>query len=77
MIRIHLSRLLGERKWTQKYLADITGIRPNTINQMYHEFIDRINVEHIDKICEAFDCQVSDLIEYVPNDKKAKSKKNW
>lgn len=69
MIRIHLSKLLGERKWTQKQLADITGIRPNTINQMYHEFIDRINVEHIDKICEAFECEVGDLIEYVPNKK--------
>lgn len=61
--------MLGERKWTQRYLADITGIRPNTINQMYHEFIDRINIEHIDKICEAFDCKVEDLIEYIPNKK--------
>ena len=69
MIKIHLAKLLGERKWTQKQLADITGIRPNTINQMYHEFIDRINVEHIDKICEAFACEVGDLIEYVPTKK--------
>ena len=36
---------------------------------------DSAKVEHIDKICEAFDCQVSNLIEYVPNNKKAKSEK--
>lgn len=69
MIKIHLAKLLGEKKWTQKYLADITGIRPNTIHQMYHEFIDRINVEHIDKICDALGCEVGDLIEYIPNKK--------
>lgn len=69
MIKIHLAKLLGERKWTQRYLADITGIRPNTINQMYHEFIDRINVEHIDKICDALGCEVGELIEHIPNKK--------
>ena len=31
MIRIHLSTRLGERKWTQADLAQMTGIRPNTI----------------------------------------------
>lgn len=73
MIRIHLSDLLGKKRWTQKYLSDITGIRPNTINQFYHEFVDRISIEHLDKICEAFDCQISDLLEYVP-DKKTEKK---
>ncbi len=73
MIRIHLSRLLGEKRWTQRQLADITGIRPNTINEMYHELIERISLEHIELICEALDCQVSDLIEYVPNKERGNS----
>lgn len=74
MVKIHLSRLLGERKWTQKDLAEITGIRPSTINEWYHEFVARLNVEHIDKICEALGCNITELLEYIPNNRKATGK---
>ena len=66
MIRIHLSRLLGERRWTQIQLSRATGIRAATIN----ELVDRVNLEHLDRICEALDCDLSDLMEYVPNIQK-------
>ena len=66
MIRIYLSKLLGERKLTQNDLARMTGIRPTTIGEMYHEIIQRINIDHIDKICEALGCTIADLMEYVP-----------
>jgi putative transcriptional regulator len=70
MIRIYLSKLLGERRMTQKDLAMKTGIRANTINEMYHELCERVNLEHLDKICEALDCKLTDLMDYVPNNKK-------
>lgn len=74
MIKIHLSRILGEKRWTQKALADATGIRPSTINEWYHEIIPRLNVEHIDKICEVLGCQLTDLLEYIPNEQKTTGK---
>ena len=67
MIRILLSTLLGERRWTQADLARKTGIRPSTINDLYHEIADRVNLEHLDLICEALDCDLSDLIVRKPN----------
>lgn len=67
MIKIHLSRILGERKMSQRDLAKKTGIRPNTISAMYHETIKRLDIDILDKICEVLDIQVSDLIEYVPD----------
>lgn len=67
MIRILLSTRLGERRWTQADLARATGIRPSTINDMYHEIAERVNLEHLDLICEALDCELSDLIVRVPN----------
>lgn len=67
MVKIHLSKLLGERKMTQRTLAIKTGIRAATINQYYHEYADRINIEHIDRICEVLNCNISDLMEYIPN----------
>lgn len=70
MIRILLSAKLGELRWTQADLARATGIRPNTINEMYHELAERINLEHLDLICEALNCKPSDLIVQEPNNPK-------
>jgi len=67
MIKIHLSRILGERKWSQAELARRTGIRPSTINDLYHEMVDRLNVDHLDRICEVLNCNINDLLEYIPN----------
>lgn len=65
--RILLSRKLGELRWTQADLARKTGIRPNTINELYHELVDRVNLEHLDRICDALDCDLSDILVRVPN----------
>ena len=67
MIRILLSRKLGELRWTQADLSRATGIRPGTINEYYHEFAERVNLEHIDLICEALNCDLSDILERIPN----------
>lgn len=67
MIRILLSTRLGERRWTQADLARATGIRPSTINDYYHEIAERVNLEHLDLICEALDCDLSELIIREPN----------
>lgn len=67
MIRINLSTILGKKRITQADLSRKTGIRPATINEMYHEITERINLIYLDKICEALDCDISDLLEYVPN----------
>ena len=39
-----------------------------------HEFVTRINLDHVDKICEVLECDISDLIEYVPNQHKITGK---
>ena len=67
MIRILLSRKLGEVRWTQADLARATGIRPTTINEMYHEMADRVNLEYLDLICEALDCDLSEIMVREPN----------
>lgn len=68
MIKILLSSKLGEIRWTQADLARATGIRPNTINELYHELVDRVNLEHLDLICEALDCKLDELIVRVPDE---------
>lgn len=73
MIRIKLSTVLGQKRITQADLARETGIRPATINEMYHEFCERINLDYLDRICEVLDCNITDLLEYEPS----KIKNDW
>lgn len=67
MIKILLSRKLGELRWTQADLARKTGIRPTTINDLYHEMAERVNLEHLDLICEALECDLDEIIVRIPN----------
>lgn len=55
---------------SQAELSRITGIRAATINEIYHEMAERISFEHLDKICEALDCSLHNLIEYVPSKRR-------
>lgn len=67
MIKINLSTLLGEKRITQAELSRKTGIRPAVINEMYHELAEKVNLTHLDKICEFLECDISDLLEFIPN----------
>ena len=67
MMKILLSRKLGELRWTQADLARKTGIRPSTINELYHEIAERVNLEHLDLICDALDCDLDEILVRVPN----------
>ncbi len=55
-------------------MSQVTGIRPTTISEIYNEVVERLNVEHLDRICEALDCDIGDLIEYIPNSEKKTGK---
>lgn len=68
MVRILLSALLGERRWTQADLSRATGIRAATINEYYHELAERVSLQHLELICEALDCDLSELLVLMPND---------
>ena len=62
---------LCEKRGISKYrLAQMTGIRPATISDIYNEVAERLNIEHLDRICEVLDCDLSDLIEYISNKQK-------
>lgn len=68
MIKVLLSSRLGELRLTQADLARMTGIRPSTINELYHEIAERVSFEHLDLICEAINCNLDELIVRIPNE---------
>ena len=66
-IKVLLSVRLGELRWTQADLSRATGIRPSTIGEIYNELTERINLNHLDLICEALGCDVADILQRVEN----------
>jgi len=67
MIKIKLSDLLGKHKMTQTSLANLTKIRPATISKMYYEEVKRLDINQLNSICSVFQCEISDLLEYIPD----------
>lgn len=70
MIKIKLSDLLGKNKMTQKALSEMTNIRPATVSKMYYEEVKRIDINQLNNLCKAFNCEISELLEYIPDEKK-------
>lgn len=68
MIKCHLSRLMGEKKYKVTDVARLTGLNRNTVTLLYKETASRIEMETIEKLCELFECRVDELLEYVPQE---------
>lgn len=71
-IKCYLSRALGERRINISEFSKSAGVARNTITSLYHEDAKGITWAVLDKICVALDCQPSDLLEYVKDDKNKK-----
>lgn len=60
MIRIELEKLLDGR--SLYWLSQQTGIRWATLAAMVNGTAQRLNLEDIDSICDALECQPGDLL---------------
>ena len=72
MIRFRLNELLEERGQTIYWLWKQTGIRYATVWQMGKGEVARLNLEALDSICEALECQPGELLVRVETPKKRK-----
>ena len=67
-VHCRLSIILGEKRIKMAELVRMTGVSKTTINAMYHDRVQKIDYLVIDRICKALDCNISDLIEYIPEE---------
>lgn len=65
MIKVNLSRMMGERKMNIAEVARKTGLHRNGITRLYYEQTDGIKFDTLEKLCEALDCNLTDLLEIV------------
>lgn len=67
-LRVKLDEVLKDRNMSQKDLAELTGIRPAAISELYNNQRKSINREHIEKIAAALN--ISDINELITLDKE-------
>ena len=63
VIKCNLSELMGKNKMTIQDVHEKTGLNRNTISNLYHEKVTRIDFDTIEKLCQLFKCGVGDLLE--------------
>lgn len=61
MIKCRLWVLMGERKLNVSELVRETGLPRSSIDALYKDEALRIDVNVIDRLCEYFGCEISDL----------------
>ena len=66
MIRLKLDQYLDQHGITRYELAKRTGIRFQIIDHYYKNKVVRYDSDLLDRICQALECDISDLIEYRP-----------
>lgn len=63
-IKIKLKELLEQRNLTQAQFAEMSQIRPNAISNLCRGYVDRLSIEHLEKICDTLQLEsISQLIE--------------
>ena len=62
MIRIKLSRIMGDRRKNIQKVSDETGLSRSTISMLYNEKANRIDFKTLDKLCDCLDCDICDII---------------
>ena len=73
MIKILLNEMLKGKGRTLYWLAKQSDVRYATIWNMSRGEVGRLNIEALDRICAALDCQPGDLLTRVA-DKKARKR---
>jgi len=68
-VKCNLSTLMGIKKLNIQDVCDKTGLARNTVAFLYHEKVKRIDFETINRLCELFECDTQQLLEYTSDAK--------
>ncbi|NFO41128.1 helix-turn-helix transcriptional regulator [Clostridium botulinum] len=68
MIKMKLHMKLAEKRITRKQLAKDTNVRLATISGYCNDNFKMLSRDHLNTFCRYFNCDISDLIEFVNDD---------
>ena len=62
-ISVKLKKILKERDLSQRELARLTGLRPNTISHLCSDNVDRVYLSTLETVCKELEIDIQELIE--------------
>lgn len=66
-VRVKLKQVLDSRGITRNRLRTLTGVKYDVIDRYYkNETVQMADLDFLAKVCCVLNCQMSDLLEYVP-----------
>lgn len=73
MLRFKIKEMIAKKEFAEGRrvtigeVAEAAGIHRMTLSKMINQRGYNTGTENLDRLCTFFDCQVEDLVEYVPN----------
>lgn len=65
-INIKINELLKEKKLSKKQVKKRAHLQSTQFNRYCKNEVERIDKDVLARMCAAFECEVSDILEYIP-----------
>lgn len=69
-LKINLEQLIEQANMSKNKLSHLAEMQRPQINKYCNNTITRLDVEVLAKICTVLNCQIGDLLEFVPPESK-------
>jgi len=69
MFKWRLKKILRNKEMTQSEFSRRTGMRKATVFSYCHGYVKEARIKDLHAMCKELGCQISDIIEYVPDKK--------
>ena len=63
---INLAPIMSEKKMSKNKLCNLTGLKFNALQRYYKNTLKRVDLDILARICSALECNISDIIKYIP-----------
>ena len=75
-VKINLDKIIKEKNISKNKLTQRTEMQRTQLNNYCKQNIQRIDLSILARLCYVLECDISDIIEYIPpdNNKKADNK---
>lgn len=67
MIKNKLSEIMGRRRLNMAEVARLAGLTHVTVFRIYHDKTKTIELETLNKLCNALNCRIQDIFEHIPD----------
>ena len=68
MLKNHLSKLMGEKRYSIVEVSRKTGVTTSTISNLYNDKVKRLDFDTLEKLCKLLNCNTQDILEYIPDE---------